>query len=395
MSKNECYFGLELTSSSIKMVAGYLLNESICVLDAIEEKCNGLSDGLIINQDEVVKSIKSVVNQMSRSLNMLIDEVCLAIPPFNLLCMCDTGSTNTVDGNNVIRHIDTTNILTAMKKRSLADSDLKIIDIVPDTYMINNNERYYNEPIGKMSEVLSLHASIYAMSVKVIAQFENCVNNAGLKIKKTVIAPYADALYLSTVKAIPNSYFLIDIGNSVTTISQINRGYTVNFSRILKFGGNDITLAIANEFDISFEEAEELKNTYGIDHNPNFNVYIKDKITLDDLSQVIVKTISQQLDIFKTIIDDSEEKNSLPVVLIGGTSCLHNIKKIVADELELDVINFTLPTLGARKYGFVTVLGLIKYCAIQPKVNDEETITTQVNRINPKKNRNYKFDEEL
>ena len=40
MSKNECYFGLELTSSSIKMVAGYLLNESICVLDAIEEKYN-------------------------------------------------------------------------------------------------------------------------------------------------------------------------------------------------------------------------------------------------------------------------------------------------------------------------------------------------------------------
>ena len=52
-------------------------------------------------------------------------------------------------------------------------------------------------------------------------------------------------------------------------------------------------------------------------------------------------------------------------------------------------------TLGARDRSLVTTLGLIKYAAIQPKINEEETITIQVNRVNKKKNETYNFDEEL
>ena len=297
---------------------------------------------------------------------------------------------------DIIKRIDISNILTAMKKRSLADNDLKIVDIVPDVYMLDNNDRYAIAPIGKTSKVLSLHASIYAMSEKVINQFVGCVKKANVNVKYTVIAPYAASLYLSTNKVIPNSYILVDIGHSLTTVAQISHETNVINSTIIKFGGHDITKAIAERFNISFDEAEELKQNYGIDHDLNFNTYILNDIKLNDLADVITKKLDvliEQVD--KTIKEFCTNNEQYPVVLTGGTSNLNNIKNYMSDALDLDVVDYPLLTIGARKFELINTLGLIKYWAIQPVINEDEVVTTTVSRVNQKPTRGYKFDEEL
>lgn len=396
MEKNDCYIGLELGSSSIKLVAGFVLNDQINILNTIEEECSGMENGLIVDQDQIIKTIKSVISNASKSLNLNIDEVCLCLPPYSLLCLADIGSTNTIGGDDIIKRIDISNILTAMKKRSLADNDLKIVDIVPDVYMLDNNDRYAIAPIGKTSKVLSLHASIYAMSEKVINQFVGCVKKANVNVKYTVIAPYAASLYLSTNKVIPNSYILVDIGHSLTTVAQISHETNVINSTIIKFGGHDITKAIAERFNISFDEAEELKQNYGIDHDMNFDTYILNDIKLNDLADVITKKLDvliEQVD--KTIKEFCTNNEQYPVVLTGGTSNLNNIKNYMSDALDLDVVDYPLLTIGARKFELINTLGLIKYWAIQPVINEDEVVTTTVSRVNQKPTRGYKFDEEL
>ena len=273
---------------------------------------------------------------------------------------------------------------------------LIIVDIVPDVYMLDNNDRYAIAPIGKTSKVLSLHASIYAMSEKVINQFVGCVKKANVNVKYTVIAPYAASLYLSTNKVIPNSYILVDIGHSLTTVAQISHETNVINSTIIKFGGHDITKAIAERFNISFDEAEELKQNYGLDHDMNFNTYILNDIKLNDLADVITKKLDvliEQVD--KTIKEFCTNNEQYPVVLTGGTSNLNNIKNYMSDALDLDVVDYPLLTIGARKFELINILGLIKYWAIQPVINEDEVVTTTVSRVNQKPTRGYKFDEEL
>ncbi len=398
MEKNACHIGLELTSHSVKLVAGFVLNDLVYVLDMMEEECGGLENGLIVDSDLAVQAIRNVVNRASKNLHIAIREVSIALPPFGLQCFTDTGATNTIDGNDIIRHVDTVNILTAMKKRALSDPDLKIIDIVPDTFIINGNERYAVEPIGKTSQVLSLHASIYAMSEKVIGQFANCIAKAGFEVRHRVIAPYANALYLSTNSAIPSSYILLDIGHSVTTVSQVHKRTSIVNSKMLRFGGETITKAISERFNIEPDEAEELKRVYGIDRNPSFPVYLKNEITFDDLSEAITGVLIPALESVREIIRNFslEDNEKLPVVIIGGTSDLNNLEKIVADTLETSVIDFTMETIGARDKSLITALGIIRYCAIQPQSGEEENISTSITRVDQKKNsRNYKFDEEL
>ena len=398
MVKNSCFVGLELSSESVKAVTGFLLNDAICVLDMVEEKCDGLERGLIKNVDALVNSIRNVINKTSKDLNVVIKEVSLIVPPFGLLCISDTGSTNTIDGNDIIRHVDTTNILTAMRKRVLADPDLKIVDIVPDTFIIDNNERFDHEPLGKVSKVLSLHASIYAMNDKVVSQFESVVNKAGYEVKYKVNAPYASALYLSTIANIPNTYILVDIGESITTISKVHNKTSIIHSKMIKFGGRNITQEIAEQFNIDYNDAERLKRIYGIDYNPNFTAYIHDKIQLDDLADVILNVLKPLLIKVKSVINEFSIDNNerLPVVLSGGTSELHNINDIVEDVLETKVVKYSVESIGARDKSLISILGSIKYGAIQPTVDEEEIASTTINRVETnKKSKSYKFDEEL
>lgn len=396
MEKNDYYIGLELGSSSVKAIAGFMENEQVHVLQTVEVPCLGLENGLIIDQDETIKSLKTIISRLEKALNTTISDVALCLPPYSLLCIEDTGSTNTIDGSDIIRHVDTTNILTAMRKRTMADNDLKILDIVPEIFILDNGDRYYNEPLGKVSKVLSIKASIYAMSERVINQFIGCVKKISLNVKYAVIAPYAGALFLAGNKAIPNSYILVDIGHSLTTISHIDHATKVMDSAIIKYGGYDITRAIGERFNISYEKAEELKVTYGIDHNLNFNCYIYDKINLDDLAEVITKKLNSLLEsVSKAIKEFGLSSEKLPLVLTGGTTWLNQIRRIFADELDVDVVEYNLLTIGARDYSLINTLGLIKYCSMQPKINEEETITTSVNRISQKQSRNYRFDEEL
>ena len=398
MVKNSCFVGLELSSESVKAVTGFLLNDAICVLDMVEEKCDGLERGLIKNVDALVNSIRNVINKTSKDLNVVIKEVSLIVPPFGLLCISDTGSTNTIDGNDIIRHVDTTNILTAMRKRVLADPDLKIVDIVPDTFIIDNNERFDHEPLGKVSKVLSLHASIYAMNDKVVSQFESVVNKAGYEVKYKVNAPYASALYLSTISNIPNTYILVDIGESITTISKVHNKTSIIHSKMIKFGGRNITQEIAEQFNIDYDDAERLKRIYGIDYNPNFTAYIHDKIQLDDLTDVILNVLKPLLLKVKSVINEFSIDNNerLPVVLSGGTSELHNINDIVEDVLETKVVKYSVESIGARDKSLISILGSIKYGAIQPTVDEEEIASTTINRVETnKKSKSYKFDEEL
>lgn len=394
--ENKYHIALELTSQSIKLVAGFVLNEKVYVVDVIQRYCAGLSNGLIQDVDETVKVLKEVIANASQKLNCTIKDVSLVLPPFNLACATDSGSTNTIDGNDRIQHVDVSNIITQIKKRNFKEKDLKIIDVIPDRFYLDNNEQYLVEPLGKISETLSLHASIYAISNKVVALFENCFEKAGINIKYMTISPYASSLYLSTIDGMPSSYILFDLGHSFSTITYVHQKNTIIKSSIVAFGGDDITKYISKTFNISYKEAEILKIKYGIDSDPCFEVPIKEGITFNRLADAITSSIKPFLSGAKRAIDElNPDKEDLPIVLIGGTSSLKSIENLIADELEQSVLTYQMLTIGARDRGLIPALGLIKYCANQPHNDEEEKIDITISRVDNRKSGKVDLSEEL
>ena len=56
---NDWYYTcLEITSKSIKMVIGIVVKDRVYIIDAIEEKVDGVRKGLITNQELIEEKIK-------------------------------------------------------------------------------------------------------------------------------------------------------------------------------------------------------------------------------------------------------------------------------------------------------------------------------------------------
>ena len=396
--KNQPHIALEITSKSVRIAVGNEVNGKIYILDLIEKDCNGIQNGFIVDSGIVVSTIKSILTEIQNHLSLKVSEITLVVPPFNLSCMIDTQSFVTASSDGLIENNDIRNIITMMKKKVLGDADLKIIDAVADKYIINGNEVFSYAPLGKRSEQITISAFLYAVSEKMLRQYVSCLETVGLEVKYLVVAPYAESLYLSTLDNIPTNYILLDIGHSITTVSHVVNNKSILASRMINFGGHNITKHIMENLNISYLEAESLKCKYGIDKDPLIPIQIKEGITFDDLTKAIMSSFDDYFDKINRIIKlfNIAPSSNIPMVVSGGSAHLMKINSVLSEELNIDIIDYSSNTLGAREKSYITLLGALKYSAIQPTVDQEEqvisTITRVGNRVNLKKD---DLDDEL
>ena len=381
--KEQYYVCLEITSKSVKMVVGDALKDQVYIIDAVEECHAGVQKGVINDPKLVEEAIKSVKEKIEKNISMKIKDVTLVVPSFGLKCMPDSLSFYTASRDGVIENNDIRNIITMMKKKTLADSSLKIIDCVPSVYVINGNERFYQAPLGKRSEQIILSAYLYALNEKILNTYLKLVQNVGLNVVYYVASACAGALYLSTLNKIPDEYIMIDIGHSLTNVVYVTDRKDVRASELIAFGGDSITKSISEKLDISYEEAENLKVTYGIENNLAFPVLIKGNYSFDDLSDAIYASFNSYFAAIQNAIKRFNviQDGNVPVMLTGGGSKLNGLDKLLSSELNLDIIKYDINTLGARDKSFVNVLGAIKYSKVQPVVEDEEQVVSTITRV--------------
>ena len=400
--ENKRYAALEITSRAVRLVYGYCLDDKVHVLHAVETSINALDGGVVTDFEQVTNAIKGVVNAVNETLQIKIKDVLVALPPRGLVFCRETTSTTTIGLDNVVVQIDINNAITQLKKYRFSDG-LRIVDVVPYQFVLDNKEYFATAPIGKTSSSLTMSASIFALEESLVDGYVKAVENAGLNILQLVVSPYASSLYMSGEEGIPSSYYLLNFGSDITTLTQISQNTLIYQNACFKFGSNRLTQYISEKLDVSVKEAKTLKEKYGIDKSPSFMVKVMKNIELDDLAKVITDSLEPLVGKIKKQITQwsSTDHRYLPIVITGGGSKLNNFKTLLEKSLELQVIDYTPYSFGARDKAYQNCLGLIKYAGQHIKSDDvDELSNTVISRIMPKANGkksviNYDFDEEL
>ena len=400
--ENKRYAALEITSRAVRLVYGYCQDNKVHVLHAVETSINALDGGIVTDFEQVTNAIKGVVNAVNETLQIKIRDVLVSLPPMGLVFCRETSSTTTFGLDNVVVQIDVNNAITQLKKYRFSDG-LKIVDVVPYQFVLDNKEYLSTAPIGKTSQTLTMSASIFALEEALVDGYVKAIEQAGLHILQLVIAPYASSLYMSGEEGIPSSYYLLNFGSDLTTLTQISQNTLIYQNACFKFGSNRLTQYISEKLDVTTKEAKFLKEKYGIDKSPTFSVKIMKNIELDDLAKVITDALEPLIGQIKKQITQwsNADHRYLPIVITGGGSKLHNLKGLLEKYLELQVIDYTPYSFGARDKAYQNCLGLIKYAGTH--LNDEdvdELSNTVITRIMPKANGkksviNYNFDDEL
>lgn len=403
MAKNDDrrYAALEITSRAVRLVYGYCQDGKVYVLHALETGVNALDGGLVSDQEALTSAIKGVINAANETLNIQIREVLVALPPMGLVFCRESSSTTTIGVDNVIVQIDVNNAISQLKKYKFSEG-LSIVDIVPYQYVLDNKEFSPAAPIGKTSQTLTVHASIFALEENLIGGYVNAIKSAGLHIRHLVIAPYASSLYMSEEEGVPSSYYLLNFGSEITTLTQISQGTLVYQNACFKFGSDRITQCLSDRFSLNGKEAKMLKEKYGIDKSPTFKVNVYGQLSMDDIAKAITDSLEPLTDALKKQISawSNVDHRFLPIVLTGGGNKLYGLKAYLEKKLELQVIDYTPYSFGARDKAYQVCLGLIKYAGenLSDEENDELS-STVISRVTPKGGRknlsDYDFDEEL
>jgi type IV pilus assembly protein PilM len=122
---------------------------------------------------------------------------------------------------------------------------------------------------------------------------------------------------------------LINMGAGVTNIPVLSRGATV-FWRDISFGGNQFTEALQREFNLSFEQAEQLKRGEPVDRYTLADA----RPVLDAVSAEMASEIHKTFDFFSAT---SSEGPVDQIVLSGGCSLTPNLEQVLRERFEVPV----------------------------------------------------------
>ena len=180
---------------------------------------------------------------------------------------------------------------------------------------------------------------LVAIKEEILLEITNAVEEAGLQPELVDVGPLA--LY----NAVRHNYadlegctLLIDIGARSTNLIFIEDKKL--FTRSVPVGGNAITQAIAKDFDISFTDAEELKQTHGyVSFGAGQESGDSDEA---DRASKSVRSIMTKLhsEIHRSInFYRSQQAGSQPglVLLCGGASVLPYTDSFLKEKLKIDV----------------------------------------------------------
>lgn len=377
---------LEITSSAIKFAVGYSLDKTPHILHYRKFPLSGfVKEGRIIDSASLGEAIGALnlVDDEDLKLKVNTNNVSLILPPIGFHVFQNDKSTSLV--HETVEELDITNV-TGMISRDEVPHGSRIVDIVPECYILDNGTPYSNPPLGNRGQYLTLRAKIYTLPDDIYSTYVQSANRGGLNIQRTGVATRCATQLILAQGEKPNHYFYVDIGAKITNISLIGNNSPYG-SLSTNHAGEELTAYIAKNLGISFEEAESLKVKYGYDERvTKFSMPILSKVN-EDGSKVIVRQeqlnkliedyYAQFANYINTAIEtlarnqlksqnqsdaDISRFTRLPIVISGGSSALHGIEKVLkslTNNGTRTIETFAPTIIGARDPGATNICGLI------------------------------------
>ncbi len=373
MAKTTYQLVYEIGSDSTRLVVGYFLENKVHVLLSLQTPTDfDYGETTIQDINKAADVVSSLINKATNvnfmkdsNLNIEIGEISSVLPP---ICLnCEDLDVQTFSGTTLISEVDYKNIISMLIKQAHVNMGSTLVNVVPYKYKFDNVSETSKFPLGKKvnSEIIT-SARMYSMSSSIHEKFIETAIQSKFILNKKILSPICEAYYLYLNNESREKYFLLNIGKTFSHISLINDSYQVIKTEVILYGGYNITKSISEKLHISMERAEKYKKMFGIQDDPNFKFVLNEKIKISSIGKIIKDELKILLSKVKSSIKewpDKDEFDSLPIILIGGSSLLYGIKDIIFELTSCEVIVPQLKTIGARDPSFFGVLGAIAFNA--------------------------------
>ena len=402
---------LEIRNKTFKLFVGFLFNERVYCLyrNTFPLTCK-LNDANITNKEILIKDLLKIthIDDVEHNLKLNIKDVILVYPSYGLEVYCSEKTTNTVSPISKVAQIDVDNVISLFKKEKVPNPNSKIVEILPNEFLIDGDRHFVLPPIGETSSFISLHANVYVLPTEMVDDYKECVKSSNINVSKEVIAPIGLSYYLEKKGFQTSTYCLVDCGYKSTIVSLVGKN-KVYSSTYFNFGFDSLINSVMEKFEVSYDEAKDLLDKFGFDLN--IRRYDPAIVKKDRGEGAFIEFKREDLN---TIIDGFANSfsnfllNSLNILLANTKSLLNNIplyfygetlnirgikdcfRKYVSDYK----IDFLLGNvIGADDGDYLNCISALYYSSFYKGSIDDINLNKKITTIKREENTNEEYDE--
>ena len=262
MAIGDIIVGIDIGASKISLVVGEVNNfKQIEVICNTSKKSNGIQKGKIVDGNALADSIREVVDEAEKDMNMRINSAYITMPGNHVTIIQNSVTKEAKDKYSGISSRDVSAALIQAKDIEIPDGK-QIIDIITNDFVIDNG-KVVSDPVGAFSSTFTVNAQIVLDDKDYINTMRMIMKKSDLEIDGIIPSTLAEKNFVLDESDQKDNVMLLDIGGENTDIGIFDGGKFA-YANSIPVGGENITNDISVVLGISIEEAEKLKRQYGL-----------------------------------------------------------------------------------------------------------------------------------
>lgn len=369
MARDGFFTGLDIGTSSIKVLVAEHVNGEMNVIGVSNAKSAGVKDGIIVDIEAASNAIKTAISQAEEKAGISINLVNVGLPANLLQIEATQGMIPVTSDSKEITDADVENVVKSALTKSMTP-DREVITFIPEEFTVDGFQGI-RDPRGMMGIRLEMRGLLYTGPRTILHNLRKTVERAGLQVENIIISP------LAMIKTVLNEgerefgATVIDMGGGQTTVASV-RSQELQFTNIYQEGGDYVTKDISKVLKTSQKLAESLKFNYGEAYVPSagnevFHVEVIGEVEPVEVTEkYLAEIISARIKhIFEQIKQDLERRHLLDlpggVVIIGGGAILPGVEELAQEVFGVNVKLFVPNQIGIRNPAFAHVISLSEY----------------------------------
>lgn len=377
MTRNGFFTGLDIGTSSIKVLVAELVDGEVNVIGVSNAKSKGVKDGIIVDIEAAATAIKSAISQAEEKAGISIKSVNVGLPA-NLLQVEPTqGMIPVTSDTKEITEQDVENVVKSALTKSMTP-DREVITFVPEEFVVDGFQGI-RDPRGMMGVRLEMRGLLYTGPRTILHNLRKTVERVGVQVDNVIISPLAIVNSVLNEGEREFGATVIDMGGGQTSVATI-RNQELQYTNVYQEGGDYVTKDISKVLKTSKKIAEGLKLNYGeaypqLASKETFQVEVIGEVEpVEVTEEYLAQIISARLKhIFEQIKQDLGRRHLLDlpggIALIGGNAILPGIVELAQEVLGVRVKLYVPNQVGIRNPAFAHVISLSEFAGSLTEIN--------------------------
>jgi cell division protein FtsA len=346
--KDQLIAAIDIGTTKIVAIVGKMNeNQKLEVIGMSKTTSKGVKRGVVLNIEETVCSIQTVVEEIRNKTGLTLSDVFVGIAGQHIRSIRNRTYINRASFDDEITEEDIGKLVSDMYNSQIEAGE-EIIHVLPQSFIVDNETGIKN-PIGMSGKRLEGNFHIVIGQISSARNMEKCINRVGMNVKEMILEPLASSEAVLTEDEKEAGVALIDIGGGTTDLA-VYYDNVIYHTAVIPFGGNVITRDIKEGCSILGRQAEQLKIQFGsalgdlaqedkVVTIPGISGRDPKEISFRSLAYIIQSRMEEILDhvIYEIETSGVADKLSAGIVLTGGGALLRHLPQLVKFKTGYDV----------------------------------------------------------